>query len=145
MLCPVDDAQLTAASFGGHQIYRCPQCQGVSLSGTLLVQLRAHTALQLHKQRDSVGVQPCPVDGQSMKPIDYKGVAMCACRQCLGLWLEAGQFSRLLELVEPPRQAELSKIGQSLSGSSSSSSVDGLGDILEFASDILDVVGNIAD
>ncbi|WP_187358797.1 TFIIB-type zinc ribbon-containing protein [Pseudoduganella aquatica] len=102
-------------------------------------------ALQLHQQRDSAGVQPCPVDGQAMKPIDYQGVAMCACRQCLGLWLEAGQFSRLLELVEPPRQADLSNIGQCVPGSSSSSSIDGLGDILEFASDVFDVLGNFTD
>ncbi|MNY79386.1 hypothetical protein D3C86_2199970 [compost metagenome] len=70
---------------------------------------------------------------------------MCACPQCLGLWLDAGQLSRLLELVEPPRQADLSKIGQSLPGSSSSDSIDGLADILEFAAEVFDVVGNIAE
>lgn len=57
------------------------------------------------------------------------------------------QLSRLLELVEPRRQADLSKIGQRLGTLPSSSvldSLDGVGDILEFAAEVLDGVGTIS-
>jgi Zn-finger nucleic acid-binding protein len=140
MLCPIDDAQLAPGSFNGHQLHRCPKCLGVSLSGTLLREVRAHAALQLHKQADTAGIRPCPADGKAMKPLNYKGVAMCACPQCLRLWLDAGQLAQLLELVEPPKQEDLSKIGLSLPGNSSANGFDGLGDLLEFASEVLDVV-----
>jgi Zn-finger nucleic acid-binding protein len=148
MLCPVDDTQLAPGSLGGHRIHHCPQCLGVSLSGTLLREVRAHAALQLHKQGDTAGARPCPEDGRAMKALDYKGVTMCACPQCLGLWLDAGQLSRLLALVEPSKQADLSKIGQSLQampGNSAFDNLGGLGDILEFAAEVMDVVGNVTD
>lgn len=148
MLCPADDSPLTVASVGGHLIHRCPQCLGAALSGTSLREVRAHAALQMHKQADSPGNQTCPADGKAMKPLNYKGVAMWACPQCLSLWLEAGQLSRLLELVQPHRPADLSKIGQHLGTMSDSSvfgNLDGAGDLLEFAAEILDGIGTIPD
>ncbi len=149
MLCPVDDSELLVASFGGYQVYRCKQCLGVAVSGNLLRNVRAYAALELHKKHsDAPGVQPCPTDAKAMKSLEYKGVAMCVCPQCLGLWLKAGQLSRLLELVGPPEQTDLSKIGQSLTTLRSSvgpSCIDGLGDILEFPIDVIDAIGTLAE
>jgi Zn-finger nucleic acid-binding protein len=149
MLCPVDDSELLVASFGGYQIHRCTQCLGVSVSGNLLRDVRAYAALEMHKKQGDVqSVRPCPTDAKVMKALEYKGVAMCVCPQCFGLWLGASQLSRLLELVGPPKQADLSKIGQSLTTMRSSvgpSSPDGLGDILEFAIDVFDAIGKLAD
>ena len=148
MLCPIDDIRLEPASTGGYQIHRCPQCQGVSLGGTVLREVRAHMALRLHKHKGVAGILPCPSDGKAMKALEYKGVQMCACPQCLGLWLGAAQFSLLQEVIEPPKQADLSKIGRGLSTISDHSiadSVAGIGELLEFASDVLDVIGEFRD
>lgn len=149
MLCPVDDSELLVASFGGYQVHRCTQCLGVAVSGNLLRDVRAYAALEMHKKRDDApSVRPCPTDAKAMKVLEYKGVAMFVCPQCLGLWLAPGQLSRLLELVGPPKQADLSKIGQSLTTVRSSvgpSGIDGLGDILEFSVDVFDAIGKLAD
>ncbi len=149
MLCPVDDSELLVASFGGYPIHRCAQCLGVAVSGSLLRDVRAYAALEMHKkQGDAPSVRPCPTDAKAMRALEYKGVAMCVCKQCLGLWLDAGQLSRLLELMGPPKQEDLSKIGQSLTTMRSSagpSSIDGLGDILELAVDVFGAIGKLAD
>ena len=149
MLCPVDDSVLKVASFGGYQIHRCPQCLGASVNGTVLRDVRAYVALELHKQHGTAAsVRPCPKDATAMKTLSYKGLALCACPQCLGLWLDAGQLSRLLELSGPPRQTDLSAIGDSLatiSNNSSSGTLESLGDIMEFSSDVLDIIGKLTD
>jgi Zn-finger nucleic acid-binding protein len=149
MLCPVDNTTLQTASFGAYPIHRCPQCLGVSVKGDVLREVRAYAALELQKQQGvAATVRPCPHDGKAMKSLGYKGVAMCACQQCLGLWLDAGQFSRLLDLLEPPKQADLSKIGQSLPTIRSkidTGGIEGLGDILEIASDVFNTIGKLAD
>lgn len=149
MLCPVDDSELKAASFGGYQIHRCPQCLGASVDGTVLRDVRAYVALELHKQHGTAAsVRPCPKDAVAMKTLCYKGLALCACPQCLGLWLDAGQLSRLLELAGPPRQTDLSTIGDSLAtipSNSSCGTLESFGDIFEFSADVLDVLGKLTD
>lgn len=149
MLCPVDDSPLVVASYEGYPIHRCPQCLGVSVSGSLLRDVRAHTALGLHKgQGDTSLARPCPSDGTAMKQLAYKRIPVCACPQCLRLWLEAGTLSRLFDVVAPPRQEDLSSIGQSLSemgNSAALSDLDGLGDILDLTGDVFDAIGNLTD
>lgn len=149
MLCPVDDSELLVDSFGGYQVHRCAQCLGVAVSGNLWRDVRAYAALEIHKNRgDALSVRPCPTDAKAMKVLEYKGVAMFVCPQCLGLWLVFDQLSRLLELVGPPKQANLSKIGQSLTMVRSNvgpNGIDGLGDILEFSVDVFDAIGKLAE
>lgn len=149
MLCPVDDSELKAASFGGYQIHRCPQCLGASVNGTVLRDVRAYVALELHRQQGTAAsVRPCPKDATAMKTLSYKGLVMCACPQCLGLWLDAGQLSRLLEMAGPPKQTDLSTFRDSLATIRSNSScgpLDGVGDIMEFAADVLDSIGKLTD
>jgi Zn-finger nucleic acid-binding protein len=149
MHCPVDDSPLISAQLGGCDVHRCAQCSGVAVNGNLLREVRAYAALKLHREHgDVVNAWHCPTDGKAMKVLAYKGIDMCACPQCLGLWLEADQLSRLMELVRPPKQADLSKIGQGLTtirGSATGSDIAGLGDILEFSVDVVDVIGKVAD
>lgn len=115
MFCPEDQTPLALADWSGHPIHRCPQCEGVALPGTLLREVRAFAALELHKQQDHTAhALACPVDGKMMKELAYKDVALCACPQCYGLWLDAQHMPRLAALVAPSGTPDLSKIGQSL-------------------------------
>jgi Zn-finger nucleic acid-binding protein len=146
MLCPLDRSPLAESSFEGHPIHRCPQCSGVSVSGSLLREVRAHTALELHKgQGDASVALTCPSDGTAMKGLEYKKVPVCTCPQCFRLWLEPGTLSRLLDIVAPPRQEDLSRIGHSLAAVASRdglSGLDGLGDIFDLTGDVLNTIGN---
>jgi|SRR5450830_320600 len=149
MLCPIDGSELLITSVAGYNIYRCAQCSGVAVGGNLLRDVRAYAALKMHKtQADTPTDRHCPTDAKAMKALEYKGVKMCVCPQCLGLWLDVGQLSRLLELVGPPKQEDLSKIGQSLTTLRSRvdpSDIDGLGDVLDIATDVFDAIGKLAD
>ena len=149
MLCPVDDSQLKVGSSRGHQIYHCRQCLGGLLNGNALREVRAYAALELHKQQgEATSVRPCPTDGKAMRSLEYKGVAMRVCPQCFGLWLDAAQLSRLLELASPPTQANLSKIGQSLTTmprSSAPGRLEELGHIVEFSAGIFKAIGKFVD
>lgn len=111
MLCPVDDSILLASGFGGVTSHRCPQCLGTYVPGNLLREVRAHAALELHHQPEASGrVRPCPGDGKMMKPLHFKGIDLEVCPACHGVWLAAGQMSRLLELVQPARPAHLNNL-----------------------------------
>lgn len=157
MLCPVDHSELLVDSVDGYQVHRCAQCSGVALSGNLLREVRAYVALKLHQQRDgAAGFGLCPADTKPMAALDYKGVSLCACPQCLGLWLSGDQWTRLSEIVGPPRQADLSGVVQNLTttaaygtfGSNSLSNINGLdsiGDILELSVEIIEAIGKLAD
>lgn len=146
MLCPVDDSELNAGSFGGYAIHRCPQCLGASVNGNLLRDVRAHVTLELHKQQaPAASLRPCPKDGASMKSLAYKGIPLCACPQCLGLWLDAGKLSRLLELAGPPKQPDLSAIGQSLPDLPHHRTADEIEGILELSADALRVISKLLE
>jgi Zn-finger nucleic acid-binding protein len=149
MLCPVDGSDLSLASVSGYQMHRCVQCMGVSISGSLLRDVRAYAALEMHRRRTDVpGGRTCPSDGMAMRMLVYKGVAMEACPQCLGFWLDACQLPCLLELTGPPKYADLSKIGQrlpTLRSGVSTSDVDGLVDIFELSTDVIEAIGKLAD
>lgn len=149
MHCPVDDSPLVVASYEGYPIHRCPQCLGVSVSGSLLREVRAYTSLELHKGRgDKSLTRPCPSDGTLMRRLEYKGIPLCACPQCIRLWLDAGTLSRLLNVVTQPRQEDLNRIGQNrpeMGNSAGLSDLDGLGDILDLAGGVFDAIGNLTD
>ena len=149
MLCPVDDAELKAGSFGGYEIHRCPLCLGASVNSNLLRDVRAYVTLALHKQEaPAASLRPCPKDGRAMKSLSYKGVPLCACPQCLRLWLDQGKLSRLLELAGPARQTDLSAIGQSLQEVPRHRAADRIQDaasILDLSADALRLIGKLLD
>lgn len=142
LLCPVDRAALAVAAWNDHAIHRCPQCLGVAVPGTLLREVRAFAALEMHKQQGvSAAALACPVDGQTTKALSYKGVALCACPQCYGLWLDAEQLTRLLALVAPPTVPDLSRIGQNLGtlrDGRSSFDIDSVLDVFDIGDSVLD-------
>ena len=111
MLCPADDTPLAASASSGYEVHRCPQCLGVAVAGNVLPAVRAHAALELHKQPDQPAhVRPCPRDGKMMKSLRFKGVSMDVCPECRGLWLEAGKLPRLLDLAQVARPVNLGRL-----------------------------------
>jgi len=114
----------------------------VAVPGTLLREVRAFAALEMHKQQGvSAAALACPVDGQTTKALSYKGVALCACPQCYGLWLDAEQLTRLLALVAPPTVPDLSRIGQNLGtlrDGRSSFDIDSVLDVFDIGDSVLD-------
>jgi len=111
MLCPADDTPLAASASNGYEVHRCPQCLGVAVAGNVLPAVRAYAALELHKQPDQPAhVRPCPRDGKMMKSLRFKGVSMDVCPECRGLWLEAGQLPRLLEVTRPAGPVDLGRL-----------------------------------
>ncbi|RZT08626.1 hypothetical protein SAMN05216319_2959 [Duganella sp. CF402] len=155
MLCPVDHSELLMDSVDGYQVHRCVQCSGVALSGKLLRDVHAYAALKMHKQQGGVAdVGPCPADSQAMMTLDYKGVAMCACPQCLNLWLSHDQWVRLLDMVGPPKQTDLSGVVPGLAATQGTfglsspdafNTLDGIGDILELSAEIIEAIGKLTD
>ena len=100
---------------------------------------------ELHRQRDDAGrVRPCPGDGTMMKPLQFKGIDLEVCPGCHGVWLAAGQMSRLLELVQAARPVNL--INVTLNGSSPEKNGFDVSDAAEgigLLSDIADVLFRI--
>jgi Zn-finger nucleic acid-binding protein len=159
MRCPVDHSELLPDSLAGYQVHRCGQCLGVALNGNALRDVRAFTALKMHKQQgEAADIGPCPADSSAMVALEYKGVAVCACPQYLGIWLNRDQWTRLLDIVGPPKQTDLSGVLQGLTQpaaqdtfgtfGSNGLNLDGLdtiGDILELSVEIVEAIGKLAD
>ncbi len=40
----------------------------------------------------------CPKCGMSLIEIDYKGIKIDKCSECLGIWLDAGELESILEM-----------------------------------------------
>lgn len=149
MLCPVDDAKLQAASFDGHQIHRCPQCQGVAVTGKDFREARAHAAQHMQAPvQDATRARPCPADGTAMRQLSFKDVPMCACPKCYGLWLDAGQFSRLAAIAGPASLAAGAAIAQSTpvqENTASSDTFEAWETVIELGTDILGAIGDLSN
>lgn len=147
MQCPIDQIELIPDHVAGHAVQRCVQCAGVFYHGESLRAPRAQAALAMHAASVALDeVMTCPRDGATMKALTFQGVPLCACRQCGGLWLAAGQFRRLLDVAGLSGQESLALgvVGTPAS-SSSSGSFDGVADLFELTVDLLDLLSKFTD
>lgn len=94
----------------------CPRCKGVWFDGGELNQAMAETDKDLQMPRDAVRLQAlCPVCGRPLHAFPYPGtrVVIEMCRQCRGLWLDAGEFAEIRQarrqLEEPQAPTEPGK------------------------------------
>lgn len=150
MKCPIDQIELIPSRVAGHAVQRCVQCAGIYYHGASLRAPRAHAAMAMHSATAVLeAAVTCPRDGATMKMLTYQGVALCACPQCSGLWLAAGQFSRLLDVAGLSGQNSLAldALATPASGSSnaSSGSFDGVADLFELTVDLLDIFSHFGD
>jgi Zn-finger nucleic acid-binding protein len=121
MNCPKDNTPLETHSLGEVQVDECPTCRGAWFDAGELEQAK-NTAdpdlgwMEFDLWRDqeryslSLSERQCPRDGQPMVAILYGkpaqpagesgGVTVDHCVKCGGVWLDAGEFGRIVAALE---------------------------------------------
>ena len=105
MICPKCKDPLRAVTVAGVEVDRCTGCEGIwfdrSELGELLRQESRQTrVLQKGQDTERLDVLPgaCPRDAKPLKRTraSFKTeVDVDFCRECCGIWLDAGEFTRL--------------------------------------------------
>ena len=97
-LCPRDDTQLHEQRAGRVNVDVCPQCHGTFLDGIELKRVLGDQDLTLALASATGGKQSpvdCPACGSPMFLDRVGDVELDHCKECLGLWLDAGEVERL--------------------------------------------------
>lgn len=113
MKCPKCHVDLRTAELLGVKIDACPSCRGSFFDRNELRQARnqadsdlAWMEFNLWKETDSFHVAresiSCPSCGEKMATIGYAdtGVQIDYCRECGGIWLDRGEFPRIISSLE---------------------------------------------
>lgn len=113
MKCPKCHVDLNSAELLGVKIDKCPSCGGSFFDRNELRQARnradsdlAWMEFNLWKETDSFHVTKesiqCPFCGEKMASIGYAdtGVEIDYCRECGGIWLDRGEFPRIVSSLE---------------------------------------------
>ena len=100
---------MTVKEIGEVKIDECPQCQGMWFD-----QGEFHAAkdqadpdlnwmdfdIWKHEDRFQISTHPlkCPKDGKPMVAVDYDetGVEIDVCAECRGVWLDKGEFAKII-------------------------------------------------
>jgi Zn-finger nucleic acid-binding protein len=147
MFCPIDDAKLEAASVSGYPIHRCPQCQGIAVSGENFREAQVNAALQIDAAAAPTDLRrSCPADGTGMRALNFKDVAMCACPKCYGLWMDTGHFSRLVAIAGPASLVAAAAIAQPVPAQDNAANAEpseAWEVVLEIGAEILGAIGDI--
>ncbi len=113
MLCPKCQEELKAEEFQGVRIDTCPSCGGSWFDRNEMRLARnkadsdlAWMEIDLWKKTDGFHVTQesfsCPSCGEKMATVGYAdtGVQIDYCRECGGIWLDRGEFSRIVKVLE---------------------------------------------
>jgi len=102
--CPGDGNYLALSTAEGHAGHRCPKCEGLWLPAALLdsmakarrfeiAPLHAKLATLAHGER----VLPCP-EGHRLSRLEYRTLEIDWCADCHGIWFDAGELRRLIDI-----------------------------------------------
>jgi Zn-finger nucleic acid-binding protein len=116
--CPEDGNCLALATAEGHAGYRCPKCTGLWLPAALLESMaRAYRydIAPLHAKLATLArgerVLPCP-EGHRLSRLEYRTLELDWCADCHGIWFDAGELRRLIDLHPDEAMADaVSKAG----------------------------------
>ncbi len=113
MLCPKCFDDLVASELLGVRIDTCPSCKGSWFDRNELRKARnqadsdlAWMEINLWKETDGFHVKresvECPSCGEKMASVGYAdtGVQIDYCSECGGIWLDSGEFTRIIESLE---------------------------------------------
>ena len=114
MRCPEDSAELQTADYKGVPIAECPQCLGRWFDRDELKKAKDRTDEDLRwldfdpfgAEADRFAVQGeqkrCPKDAAWMDALTYErsGVVIDRCSRCHGIWLNHGEFEKLVRYLE---------------------------------------------
>jgi Zn-finger nucleic acid-binding protein len=100
MNCPnCGNSVLSPRNISGVTIDKCAGCGGAWFDKGELEKLFASAAHRLAiPQEARLGLRRCPACGRSLCTFDYPQtrVAVDMCRDCEGLWLDAGEYQELV-------------------------------------------------
>jgi Zn-finger nucleic acid-binding protein len=97
-ICPRDDTPLHEQRAGRVNVDVCPKCHGTFLDGIELKRVLGDQNITL-ALADSPGSKRSPVDcpacGSALFLDRVGDVELDHCKECLGVWLDAGEVERL--------------------------------------------------
>ena len=107
MNCPRCKNDLKVEDYRGIEVDRCPQCQGIWLDYGELDQLE-DLVLDEDEIKGTMMYSPlkgglsCPKCDKPMQRFSYRGynLELDFCEQGHGMWLDAGEEKRVLEIME---------------------------------------------
>lgn len=110
MQCPSCRSELETRSTNGIEIDECPSCRGIWFDADELRQTKDQADpdlrwmdFELWKHEDEFHVSEkkmkCPKCSIALAAIDYgkTGVEVDFCIQCRGVWLDAGEFEKIID------------------------------------------------
>jgi Zn-finger nucleic acid-binding protein len=107
MNCPRCSVPLEWKPGNGGGLNCCPACQGFWLDNAALREARQKFQADL---ADDFSALPgtrtsaikCPGDGAAMLTITHRGVEVDTCPDCKGLWLDKGEWEKLIDSRRSP-------------------------------------------
>jgi Zn-finger nucleic acid-binding protein len=119
MKCPNDNADLASAKRDGLDVETCPTCNGMWLSRQELGQLEDEAFHLGDDEKGTLMAEPepstraCPQCGKPMQSFQYRfyDLQLDYCEDGHGFWLDAGEDSRVLDLMKE-EEARLKRSGR---------------------------------
>lgn len=133
--CPIDQAAMrTIPLQGGMVEHECGRCGGLWLPGALVRATIGEVPPQrLKAAADSARRIHCPADGGRLVAILHHGVEIDVCPCCSGVWLDAGERTRILDSGKPAAAR-----GNALDD------LSGAVDLIDIGGDLVDLAGDTA-
>ncbi len=114
MRCPEDKSELHPTDYKGVSIEECPKCLGRWFDRDELREAKDRTDDDLRwldfdpfaEEADRFAVpskgKRCPKDSTGMEALTYErsGVVIDRCPRCRGLWLNHGEFEKIVQYLE---------------------------------------------
>jgi Zn-finger nucleic acid-binding protein len=117
LVCPDHKTPLLLRGDGNVRFYACARCMGFWLSKAHLSTLRITDEMLERKHLRDLGflskrLRKCPeCKGSVMMTKQVRGVEIDVCTNCLGIWLDAGEF-RKLSGIKPRKGRKLQHAAQ---------------------------------
>ena len=114
MKCPRDRSVLVFTDEGLHPRNKCRKCNGFLVSKEEVLAVLAGKAPPAEKlaalpESDAA----CPRDNSTMRRIEHNGVEVEVCLECYSVWLDAGEFEKILEQA---KKAKRMKVAAAVAG-----------------------------
>lgn len=144
MKCPRDNTELVQAFLGGRQCFCCPECRGYfidlcgsKVAGVDLTKLNPKVVAKAFCQSGETLISPA--SGVAMQYFEYKGIKLDYCESTHSIWMDHGEFERILRYSNQKIKKEESSIGSNILDVAEAAAGDG---VIEF---IGDAIGGLFD
>lgn len=109
--CPRDGHSLAPNSESVHNAWGCPDCNGVWLPATSVVDLIGKAKKPKESSQVVVGqVLRCPDDAGVLIAVRKHGVEIDVCENCGGVWLDRGELEEMERKSSVPTAAEVGEV-----------------------------------